>query len=74
MAMCCSLFSCYTSTSYVYALWIRRMNMSISDIIIVIVLLAAVIAALLVIIRNKRKGKGCSCGCENCTYKCPKRK
>ncbi len=40
---------------------------------IITVLVAAVIAVLVVlavisIIRNRKKGKGCSCGCEECMY------
>ena len=46
--------------------------MSVSDIIILTALSAAVIAAVAVIINRRRKGK-CSCGCENCAYKCKKR-
>ena len=43
------------------------------EIIIISLLCAAVIAAVAAIIIRKRKGKGCSCGCEHCKYSCPTR-
>ena len=44
------------------------------EIIIISLLCAAVIAAIAAIIIRKRKGKGCSCGCESCPHKCDKYK
>lgn len=44
--------------------------MSIIEIILTVVIAAAVVAAVIGIIRRKKNGKGCSCGCENCSMPC----
>lgn len=40
--------------------------MSLADIILTIVIICAFAAAVIITVRNKKRGKGCSCGCENC--------
>ena len=47
--------------------------MNLADMIIIGLIAAAVAAAVILIIRNKRRGKGCSCGCEGCPHPCNKK-
>ena len=45
--------------------------MNTVDIILIAVIAAVVGTAIFVVVYRKIKGKGsCSCGCENCAYKC----
>ena len=48
--------------------------MNFLEIILTVVIAAAVIAAIIVIIRKKKRGRGCSCGCENCSMPCQYKK
>ena len=45
------------------------------DILLVLLVTAAVLLALVKIFRDRRRGKGCSCGCSGCTRAdCPSHK
>lgn len=44
--------------------------MNIADIIVISVIAVLAAAAIAVFLINGKKGKRCSCGCENCAYKC----
>ena len=48
--------------------------MSLADIIVTAVIAASALCAVLGVIVRKRKGKGCSCGCESCPHLCSKKK
>ena len=40
--------------------------MSLADIIITSVIICALAAAVMISVRNKKRGGGCSCGCDSC--------
>lgn len=41
---------------------------NIASIIIVLVIATFAVIAVMSLIRNRKKGKSCSCGCEGCAY------
>lgn len=41
---------------------------NIASIIIVLVIATFAVIAVMSLIRNRKKGKSCSCGCEGCVY------
>ena len=45
--------------------WITRNLASIAIVLVIAVLL---VFAVISIVRNRKKGKTCSCGCEGCIY------